>query len=84
MSDIPKSHPRYQSLVTREQLVASAKSGVVSMEGLTSHGRGEAFDYLFGEKTSASALEAAATMLRVYCTRPGASPMVNLRAAVQE
>ncbi len=28
------------------------------MEGLTSHGRGEAFDYLFGEKTSPSALEA--------------------------
>jgi 4-phosphopantoate--beta-alanine ligase len=65
MSDIPKSHPRYKSLVTREQLVASAKSGVVSMEGLTSHGRGEAFDYLFGEKTSVSALEAEKLAARV-------------------
>jgi 4-phosphopantoate--beta-alanine ligase len=65
MSDIPTSHPRYKSLVTREQLAAHAKSGVVSMEGLTSHGRGEAFDYLFGEKTSASALEAEKLAARV-------------------
>jgi len=65
MSDIPTSHPRYKSLITREQLVAHAKSGVVSMEGLTSHGRGEAFDYLFGEKTSASALEAEKLAARV-------------------
>lgn len=58
MSEIPKSHPRYASLVTREQLVAAAHAGVVSYEGLTSHGRGEAFDYLLGEKTSPSALAA--------------------------
>ena len=32
--------------------------------------------------TAASALEAAVTMLRVYCSWPGASPMMNLRAAV--
>jgi 4-phosphopantoate--beta-alanine ligase len=65
MSDIPKSHPRYVSLVTREELVAYAKSGVVSMEGLTSHGRGEAFDYLFGEKTSKSAARAEKLAARV-------------------
>ncbi len=35
------------------------------MEGLTSHGRGEAFDYLFGEKTSLSALEAEKLAARV-------------------
>jgi hypothetical protein len=29
--------------------------------------------------TAASALEAAVTMLRVYCSWPGASPMMNLR-----
>nr|WP_320161235.1 4-phosphopantoate--beta-alanine ligase [uncultured Methanoregula sp.] len=52
---IPPSHPRYRSLVTREMLAACAKSGVVSWEGLTAHGRGEAFDYLLGEKTSESA-----------------------------
>ena len=32
--------------------------------------------------TAASAPEAAVTMLRVYCSWPGASPMMNLRAGV--
>ncbi|WP_292367760.1 4-phosphopantoate--beta-alanine ligase [Methanoregula sp. UBA64] len=65
---IPKDHPRYQSLVTREHLAECARAGIVSLEGLTSHGRGEAFDYLLGEKTSASALRAektAAALLRL-------------------
>lgn len=55
---IPKSHPRYHSLVTRERMAEYAWKGVVSMEGMTAHGRGEAFDYLLGEKTSQSAAEA--------------------------
>jgi 4-phosphopantoate--beta-alanine ligase len=58
---IPKDHPRYKSLVTREHLAGSARSGIVSWEGLISHGRGEAFDYLLGEKTSESACRAAKT-----------------------
>ncbi len=65
MSDIPTSHPRYNSLITREQLADHTKSGVVSLEGLTSHGRGEAFDYMFGEKTSVSALGAERLAARV-------------------
>ncbi|MDO5845901.1 MAG: 4-phosphopantoate--beta-alanine ligase [Methanocorpusculum sp.] len=65
MSDIPKTHPRYVSLVTRENLVAAAHAGIVAYEGLTSHGRGEAFDYLLGEKTSASALSAEKLAARV-------------------
>ncbi|HVP97380.1 4-phosphopantoate--beta-alanine ligase [Methanoregula sp.] len=56
---IPRDHPRYRSLVTREHLAECARSGVVSWEGLISHGRGEAFDYLLGEKTSGSARRAA-------------------------
>ena len=32
--------------------------------------------------TAASALDAAVTMLRVYCSWPGASPMMNLRSSV--
>ncbi|MFA4823928.1 MAG: 4-phosphopantoate--beta-alanine ligase [Methanoregula sp.] len=52
---IPKDHPRYHSLVTRENLAESVRSGIVSMEGLTAHGRGEAFDYLIGERTTESA-----------------------------
>ena len=58
---IPRDHPRYHSLVTREHLAACAKAGIVSWEGLTAHGRGEAFDYLLGERTTPSALLAERT-----------------------
>ena len=52
---IPKDHPRYRSLVTREKLARYTRNGLVSLEGLTAHGRGEAFDYLIGERTTESA-----------------------------
>ncbi len=55
---IPKNHPRYHSCMIREKMAGYALSGVVAMEGLTSHGRGEAFDYLLGEITTPSALRA--------------------------
>lgn len=58
---IPESHPRYRSLIIRERMAAYASSGVVALEGLTAHGRGEAFDYLLGEKTSESAADAEKT-----------------------
>ena len=64
---IPKDHPRYHSLLARELLAGFVREGIVSLEGLTAHGRGEAFDYLIGEKTTASALLAektAAALLR--------------------
>lgn len=52
---IPPDHPRYRSLVVRERLAKCAREGIVSWEGLTAHGRGEAFDYLLGEQTTDSA-----------------------------
>jgi 4-phosphopantoate--beta-alanine ligase len=52
---IPPDHPRYRSLIARERLADAARSGIVAPEGLTAHGRGEAFDYLIGERTGASA-----------------------------
>lgn len=58
---IPPSHPRYKSLVTRERLARFAREGIVTLEGLTAHGRGEAFDYLIGERTTDSAREAERT-----------------------
>jgi 4-phosphopantoate--beta-alanine ligase len=58
---IPTDHPRYHSLVTRERLAECAKAGIVAWEGLTAHGRGEAFDYLLGERTTPSALRAERT-----------------------
>jgi 4-phosphopantoate--beta-alanine ligase len=58
---IPPDHPRYHSLVTRELLAESVRNGIVSMEGLTAHGRGEAFDYFLGERTTESAFVAEKT-----------------------
>lgn len=51
MKKIPTSHPRYHSLVTREQISQAMKHGIVHETGLIAHGRGEAFDYLLGETT---------------------------------
>lgn len=58
---IPPDHPRYRSLVVRERLAKCAQKGIVSWEGLTAHGRGEAFDYLLGERTTDSARYAERT-----------------------
>ncbi len=51
MSNIPKNHPRYLSLITREKISEAMKNGLTHETGLIAHGRGEAFDYLIGEKT---------------------------------
>lgn len=51
MNKIPKNHPRYVSLMTREKITKAMKKGIVHETGLIAHGRGEAFDYLIGEQT---------------------------------
>lgn len=66
MSLIPKSHPRAKSLLIREKLVLGFEQGLVAKEGLLAHGRGEAFDYLLGEKTNKTtkqAIKAAAAQI---------------------
>ena len=68
MTVIPKSHPRYKSLILRERLVEGFKSGVVVPQGLIAQGRGEMFDYLLGERTvkeARIASRAAAALLLV-------------------
>jgi 4-phosphopantoate--beta-alanine ligase len=63
---ISPNHPRFRSLQTREQLVHGFQGGIVATQGLIAHGRGEAFDYLFGEitpKSSRLATTAAAAFL---------------------
>jgi 4-phosphopantoate--beta-alanine ligase len=64
---IPPEHPRAGSLRIREKLVEHYHKGVVAAAGLIAHGRGEAFDYMLGEKTTRPALNAmkaaAATLL---------------------
>jgi len=79
---IPKTHPRYESLVRRETLARAWKDGIVVPEGLIAHGRGEAFDYLFGEETSAPALvaEKAAAAALLRASRPVISVNGNVAA----
>jgi 4-phosphopantoate---beta-alanine ligase len=79
--EIPKSHPRYHSLKTRDLIAYGVKKGIASVHGLIAHGRGEAFDYLIGEKTSEAAKKAiiAAAALLLLAKRPVIS--VNGNAA---
>ena len=73
---IPRSHPRYKSLKTRENLVMGSKFGIVVPEGLIAHGRGEAFDYILGEKTRPAAhraIRAAAALLLM-----GKNPIISV------
>ncbi|HII98985.1 MAG TPA: phosphopantothenate/pantothenate synthetase [Methanoregula sp.] len=83
---IPSDHPRYRSLVTRERLAAAAREGVLALEGLTAHGRGEAFDYLIGERTTQSALlaERTAAALILSARHPVISVNGNTAALAAE
>ena len=56
-SGISKNHPRFRSLKIRNDLSDFYNKGIISDFGLIAHGRGEAFDYLIGEKTIDLALQ---------------------------
>ncbi|MEE9116605.1 MAG: 4-phosphopantoate--beta-alanine ligase [Thermoplasmata archaeon] len=79
---IPKSHPRYRSLTTREKLVEACGEGILAIQGLIAHGRGESFDYLLGERTipPADIAEEAAAAVLLNSERPVLS--VNGNVAV--
>ncbi len=79
---IPSNHPRAKSLAIRQLLANGFKSGIVVSEGLIAHGRGEAFDYLIGEKTSNFAFDAikAASSLLLLAKRPVISVNGNTAA----
>ena len=55
---IPKTHPRYESLLLRDKVKNAFKEGYLADSGMIAHGRGETFDYLIGEKTTETAKEA--------------------------
>ncbi len=79
---IPSDHPRARSLYIREMLVNGFRRGLVVPEGLIAHGRGEAYDYLIGErttKTAQQAIKAAAAML-LLSSRPVISVNGNTAA----
>ena len=81
--NIPENHPRYRSLMTRERLVELVEKGLVTPTGLISHGRGEAYDYLMGERSIGSSLvsekAAAAYLLKadnpVVCVNGNAAAL---------
>ena len=56
---VPKNHPRYKSLMARHLLEVGVEKKVTSLAGLVAHGRGEAFDYMLGERTRVFAKKAA-------------------------
>ncbi len=82
MTDIPSSHPRYASLKARERLVEGVRAGITSQAGLIAHGRGEAYDYLLGERTLEEAREAArvAAAMLLLADRPVMSVNGNVAA----
>ena len=55
MVEIPDSHPRKRSLLSRQKIVEGSLKGLLADSAMIAHGRGEAFDYLLGEVTTESA-----------------------------
>lgn len=83
---IPYNHPRFESLRAREMLVEGYEQGVVAIQGLIAHGRGEAFDYLLGEKTASFAFKAidAAAATLLLAKKPVISVNGNVAALAAE
>jgi 4-phosphopantoate--beta-alanine ligase len=84
LTEIPTSHPRYESLLARESIAKGVKEGLTSLQGMIAQGRGEAFDYLLGERTTPSAnsaAKAAAAML-LLAKQPAISVNGNVAALI--
>jgi 4-phosphopantoate---beta-alanine ligase len=75
-------HPRYHSLRVRARLADAHREGLVVPEGLIAQGRGEAFDYLLGERTTPSARRAERTAAQwlLAARRPVVSVNGNVAA----
>jgi 4-phosphopantoate--beta-alanine ligase len=82
--NLPKDHPRYESLKYRHKIIEGMKNLVVAEAGLIAHGRGECFDYIIGEKTSGAARQAikAAVALLLISKKPIISVNGNIAALV--
>lgn len=77
---IPRSHPRYLSLMTRDKLVEGFLKGLAAPQGLIAHGRGEAFDYLLGEETCPEAKDAiVAAAYRLFTAE---NPVISVNGNV--
>ena len=84
MTDVSESHPRYVSLRIRDVMAAGVERGITSVHGLIAHGRGEAFDYLIGERTQSFAKEAihASAAMLLLAKEPVISVNGNTAALV--
>jgi 4-phosphopantoate--beta-alanine ligase len=84
--NIPENHPRRKSLLIREELIDGFEAGLVAKEGLIAHGRGEAFDYLIGERTTHPARKAirAAAACLLHSKHPVISVNGNAAALAAE
>ncbi|MFX1517742.1 MAG: phosphopantothenate/pantothenate synthetase [Promethearchaeota archaeon] len=84
--EVPKNHPRYESLVTREKVIEGMHQKVVAEAGLIAHGRGEAFDYILGESSPAFALkqEKLAVINMLLATHPVISVNGNVAVLCSE
>ncbi|WP_100182959.1 4-phosphopantoate--beta-alanine ligase [Candidatus Nitrosotenuis aquarius] len=80
MNHIPSNHPRAKSLYIREKLVEAFDAGLVAKEGLMAHGRGEAFDYLIGEKTSRSAKKAI--LAAAFMLKQAQNPVISVNGNI--
>ena len=74
------SHPRYASLLMRHRLEVAAKRGMLADSAMIAHGRGEAFDYLLGERTTESAL--LATKHALACLVEAKRPVLSVNGNV--
>ncbi|MFC4356726.1 4-phosphopantoate--beta-alanine ligase [Halobium salinum] len=84
--DVPEDHPRHDSLLTRHRIEDGVDRGITSRQGLIAQGRGEAYDYLLGERTIPSADEAerAAAAQLLLADHPVLSVNGNVAALVPE
>lgn len=70
------SHPRYQSLLLRHRLEQAEKDGLLAGSAMIAHGRGEAYDYLLGERTIPSAHKATTQALAAL--KKAQRPVISL------
>lgn len=78
--EVPRDHPRYESLKTREQIIEGMHNKIVAEAGLIAHGRGEAYDYILGESTPAVVIEQE--RLAVITMLLAESPVISVNGNV--
>lgn len=74
------SHPRYRSLLMRHRLETAAKKGMLADSAMIAHGRGEAYDYLLGERTIPSAH--FATQVALHTLKNAQHPVLSVNGNV--